>query len=116
MAAEAPDLHQGDLGHLEEVRIALNGADIKPVSVASPGVHPPKRKWDGEMGLGKSGCSLCCPRPWYHGVVAPVRKKTYTPLDLIVEGNVARHVNRSLDRFYRFFSRMREWGLATLIQ
>ena len=28
MAAEAPDLHQGDLGHLEEVRIALNGADI----------------------------------------------------------------------------------------
>ena len=28
MAAEAPDLHQGDLGRLEEVRIALNGADI----------------------------------------------------------------------------------------
>ena len=28
MAAEAPDLHQGDLGCLEEVRIALNGADI----------------------------------------------------------------------------------------
>ena len=28
MAAEAPDLHQGDLGRLEEVRIALNGANI----------------------------------------------------------------------------------------
>ena len=28
MAAEAPDLHQGDLGRLEEVRIALIGADI----------------------------------------------------------------------------------------
>ena len=27
MAAEAPDLHKGDLGHLEEVRNALIGAD-----------------------------------------------------------------------------------------
>ena len=36
----------------------------KPVSVALPGVYPPKRKRDGVMGLGRSGSlGLCSPRP-----------------------------------------------------
>ena len=30
------------------------GGVYKPVSVALPGVYPPKQKWDGDMGLGKS--------------------------------------------------------------
>ena len=38
MAAEAPDLHKGDLGRLEEVRNALIGADING--------HRESTKWE----------------------------------------------------------------------
>ena len=45
----------------------------KPVSVAHPGVHPPKPKWDGDMELGKSGS--CDSAPLAHDVGTPVRGK-----------------------------------------
>ena len=54
-----------------------------PVSVALPGVHPPKWKRDGDMGLGKSGSWDSAPLA--HHVGTPVREQKTQQLILSIK-------------------------------